>query len=190
MPNALMSPALNTELSTWFDAVNRRRLKQLIRTYNVKSVLEIGSFLGQSAIWFAQQCVSVTCVDTWKEEAAEPNGNNLVQTLHDFDLPHDFFHVFQENIAKAGVASRIKTVRENSRDAHLSLGDEKFDLVYIDGDHSYEGLSSDIRNYGPKALRVLCGDDYARREEFGVMRAVDELLPRAQKEPPFWWMTK
>ena len=37
-----------------------------------------------------------------------------------------------------------------------------FDFVYIDGDHSYKGAKSDLRNYYPKVKRggVIAGHDY------------------------------
>lgn len=40
--------------------------------------------------------------------------------------------------------------------------DNYFDFVYIDGDHSYKGAKSDLRNYYPKVKRggVIAGHDY------------------------------
>ena len=43
-----------------------------------------------------------------------------------------------------------------------SFPDNYFDFVYIDGDHSYEGSKSDLKNYYPKVKRggVISGHDY------------------------------
>jgi hypothetical protein len=46
---------------------------------------------------------------------------------------------------------RSRMIRGYSTDPQIirSLVDESFDVLYIDGDHSYEGVVSDIRHYGP-----------------------------------------
>lgn len=48
----------------------------------------------------------------------------------------------------------VRTIhaRSSDRGALESLADERFHLIYIDGDHTYEGALFDIRTYGPKVL--------------------------------------
>lgn len=43
-----------------------------------------------------------------------------------------------------------------------SFPDSYFDFVYIDGDHSYNGAKSDLRNYFSKVRRggIIAGHDY------------------------------
>ncbi len=168
----------------WFADQNRATLAQLIAEHDVKTVLEIGSFLGLSAIWFAERVDHVTCIDTFEETATEHNDNNLVWTLKDMHLPNPFRCVFQKNIEEAGVANKISVVQKRSADAAKHVG--RFDLIYIDGDHSLEGITSDITLYLPKARKVICGDDYTDRFP-GVLRATRELLPDHKSSGPFWW---
>lgn len=172
-------------IAGWFAPENRQTLATLIREHHIKSVVEIGSFLGLSAVWFAGHVDSVTCVDLWFEPATWESENNLVGTLRRWDLPRDFFHLFRDNVMRSGLWHKIHPVRGHS---HYVAGEVPFaDLVYIDGDHSYEGCKRDIEIYRDKARRVICGDDYMVREGFGVVQAVTELLPGHKHTGPFWW---
>ena len=61
------------------------------------------------------------------------------------------------------------------------LPDESLDLVFIDGDHTYEGCKADISNYYAKVKPggFIAGHDYENDEfKFGQMvkRAVDEFV--------------
>jgi len=65
------------------------------------------------------------------------------------------------------------------------------DLIFIDGDHRYCGVTADI----PAALLllkpggVLCGHDYTNAEWPGVKRAVDEAFGGAhQLVDSIWWV--
>ena len=53
--------------------------------------------------------------------------------------------------------------------------DRYFDFVYVDGDHSYKGSKSDLRNYYPKVKRggVIAGHDYccSRAESKEIVHA-------------------
>lgn len=54
--------------------------------------------------------------------------------------------------------------------------DEYFDLIYIDGDHSYFGVKNDINlSYQKtKPNGFICGHDYVSPRFDGVVRAVNE----------------
>ena len=169
----------------WFSPENRATLGVLIQEHQIESVIEIGSFLGLSAIWFAQRVHRIQCVDPWLEEATEPDNNNLVSTMQRFGVPRDFLRVFLHNIMEFGVAHKVTPIVGKSQDVHMYVVNA--DLVYIDGDHSYDGCKRDIELYGPKAKKIICGDDYVEREGFGVIEAVRELLPDVQNVGPVWW---
>lgn len=176
----------------WFAEENRSKLSDLITSHDVKTVVEVGSFLGLSAVWFAQRVNHVHCVDTWFEGATYESENNLLGTLRRWDLPRDFFPLFRDNVMRSGVWHKITPIKGHSR---FVIGEVPHaDLVYLDGDHSYEGCKRDIELYQDKARVILCGDDYSPRMEsdgvtpcFGVIEAVTELLPDAQHVGPFWW---
>jgi SAM-dependent methyltransferase len=80
-------------------------------------------------------------------------------------------------------SGRVIVRRERSTDACGSFSDDSLDWVYIDADHSYEGVMRDLEAYY-RVVRpggFLAGDDYGREDrwfEQGVTRAVDEFADR------------
>jgi hypothetical protein len=180
---ALIGPDL--PIPGWFARENREQLGRLIIERDIKSVIEVGSFLGLSAVWFAERVEQVYCIDTWMELATYESDNNLVSTLRRWDLPRDFFPLFRDNVMRSGVWHKICPVKGASQDVHGEV--PVCDLVYLDGNHSYEGCKRDIKIYQDKARACLCGDDFTVRKDFGVIEAVTELLPGAQHVGPFWY---
>ena len=172
------------EIFGWFDQCNRDKLETLIAQYRIRTVLEIGSLFGLSAVWFAKRVEHVTCIDRWLEDAPEASANNQVRTLRELGVPLDFYQVFLANIAREGVSDKVSTIRGRSNEC--ADWAPVADLVYIDADHSYAGCLSDIRLYTPKAAKIICGDDY-NRPDFQVREAVTEVFPQHQSHGPFWW---
>lgn len=172
----------------WFGMANRSNLQRLIQEYSISEVIEIGSFLGQSTIWFAQRVPVVYAIDRWFEYSLVAEPNNLVSMIDRWRLPHDFFPVFQQNVFKAGLWDRIVPIRGDSRDvsAQVPPADPEKRLVYIDGSHTYQGCRSDIVLYGPMG-KVISGDDYAAGRGFNVIEAVTDCLPQHHHEDAFWW---
>ena len=155
-----------------------------IAKYNIKTVIEIGSFLGYSSAWFARRVEKVYCIDTWKESGIFPNNNNLVAILPKLGVPTDFYDVWRRNMKAEGVFDKIVPLRGPS--LLMASSAPVVDLVYIDGDHSKTGAFADISHYLPKARKVICGDDYTP-DHPGVKWAATELLPSHEHDGPFWW---
>lgn len=173
------------EIPGWFDQRNRDLLVELICAHEVTSAIEIGCFLGLSTIWFGMHVHRIQCIDLWREDAIYAGPNNLVETLARMGTPRDFYHVWERNVVAAGVWPKVTPIRGRSDEEHSRVVDA--DLVYIDGDHSYEGCKRDIELYMPKARKIICGDDFVGRPGFGVIQAVQEVVPGASNAGPFWW---
>jgi hypothetical protein len=78
---------------------------------------------------------------------------------------------------------QVQVLRRRSTSAAAGFADESLDWVYIDGDHSYEGVKADLEAYfrTVKSGGALAGDDYGHVGSWfgdGVTRAVDEFAAR------------
>jgi len=105
----------------------------------------------------------------------------------------------EKNMNAAKAATEFAFVRRNilrmgSTTASEVLDDESLDFVFIDGDHSYNAVSSDIKHWMPKLKKggLLCGHDYGNPDyAFGaeVKRAVDH-LPDVELGGDFTWFVR
>jgi len=117
---------------------------------DAQSILEIGSRFGDNLVFLA---VSM-------------GGNRLVSV----DLPGAEGHV--EAIAsRLSLKNNCKKLRDAGFDVTLILGDSHseevedkvlphapFDVVFIDGDHTYEGVKQDWETYGSFGKQVIFHD--------------------------------
>ena len=142
---------------------------------------EIGVHLGDfsSFIMDIAKPKKMYLIDPWKifdsdDYSASWYGKRVDQKT--MDERHD--HVcsrFKSQIHK-GI---VKVIRDESRGALESIPDDSLDFVYIDGDHTYEGVKSDLEISLKKIKSggIITGDDYGPGSWWagGVKRAVDEL---------------
>ncbi len=171
------------EVFGWFAQENRQKLTELILQYEIKSVLEVGSFLGLSAKWFAERVEVVHCVDKFVEVETQFSHNNLFDTLRQLDMPSNFYAHFVANCAAEIEAGKI--VPHVGWSSGMADHVPDCDLVYIDADHSYEGASRDMQLYLPRAKKVFCGDDY---QGGGVAQAANAVVPGHSSVAGFWWL--
>lgn len=68
-------------------------------------------------------------------------------------------------------------IMHGDSDAAIFFDDNSIDLIFIDADHSYEGVKKDILNFIPKMKKkaIMCGHDYDG-DYNGVKKAVDEIF--------------
>lgn len=100
------------------------------------SCVEIGSYVGASSCYIAatKNCKKLYCVDTWANEG-------MAEGLRD---------TFDEFIANTkNFQHKIITLRGKSYDIGKSFS-TNIDFLFIDGDHSYEGVKKDIEIWLPK----------------------------------------
>jgi predicted O-methyltransferase YrrM len=135
------------------------------------NILEIGSWAGGSAlVWtkaidrFNAGNGRVLCVDPWKSYISLKDNNTprfLYRQMESALKNGDIVRLFNHNIKAAGADDKVIPIRGGSKDVLPYLGKETFDIIYIDGDHSYDGVISDLELSG-KLLKnngIICGDD-------------------------------
>jgi predicted O-methyltransferase YrrM len=142
-------------------AVTRRESNLIAELTAGKVVLEIGSYLGYSTVWMALNGASVLAIDPheWMDSRLE----------------------YEANVLRSGVGSRITTLF--LRSDQWTPDRIRYDAAFIDGDHSYENASFDLR----LARRVVRPGGWILAHDYtfpgyngggwpGVIQAVDEVL--------------
>jgi len=89
---------------------------------------------------------------------------------------------------------RFALRREDSLDAAQAFQDRQIDFVYLDADHSEEGVFADLCAWVPKVRigGVIAGHDYGHRDFAGVQRAIDSYMDRLgwevhEEGHGVWW---
>jgi predicted O-methyltransferase YrrM len=126
--------------------------------------VEVGSFKGKSSSFLAAGLRSgarLSCVDTWLNSSMP------------YDEPNDSLPQFLENTKK--YRDRIDICRGKSADM-AARWQRHIDLLFIDGDHSYEGCKTDLISWFPW---VRQGGWIAFHDSGvdGVARVISEFFP-------------
>tara|TARA_R110000868_G_scaffold411182_1_gene702166 strand:+ start:2057 stop:2656 length:600 start_codon:yes stop_codon:yes gene_type:complete len=114
-------------------------IKEIVKHFKPGSILELGSWLGKSAVSFGKESLAnnidakILCVDTWL-------GSHEYWTtyIERQKLVAESFDIFCSNIVYNGLESNVLPFRQTTKNAinifkHYNF---KFDLVYWDSDHS------------------------------------------------------
>jgi predicted O-methyltransferase YrrM len=119
--------------------------------------LEVGSWCGDSAVIFGKVAQEngghLYCVDWWK--------GNVGTELAEIAAKEDVFSLFWRRMCHEGLEDVVIPIRGRSGDAASVFRADCFDLVFIDGDHRYEYILEDIKNYLPVVRKkgIICGHD-------------------------------
>jgi hypothetical protein len=106
-------------------------------------------------------------VDRWQETPEQAGDAAMPQSWHDDNLR-------QVRAKTKPHGSRVTTLRGDSAEMAEELPDKFLSLLYIDADHSYEGVFRDLRAWVPKVQMggIVALHDYLN-ENYGVRKAVE-----------------
>ena len=113
------------------------------------TIVEIGSFQGRSTIVLASAAPRGAQVIAIDPHAGNDRGPQEIDGFA--DAAADDHAVFNANLARAGVADRVRHVRMFS-DAALDVVDGPVDVLYIDGAHRYAPARADIKDWGDRVV--------------------------------------
>jgi len=105
---------------------------------------------------------TVHCVDPWFNFAGKP------EYVGDMDLCHAVFQeLHKENLA----SGRVIAHKGFSWDIAETF-DEPIDFLWIDGDHTYDGLMKDLELWVPKVVPggLIVGDNHEMPEVAGALK--------------------
>jgi len=148
-------------------------LQNLIRGLKTDSplVLEIGCWVGKTSCLFANELKKcngkLVCVDWWK-------GDECLGMLAE---QNNIYDLFVKNIKKEKCQNEIIVFSSDVNDVLKLFKPEMFDLIFIDGGHTYEQTKKDIFNC-KRILKndgILCGHDFGCQFP-GVEKAVCEMV--------------
>lgn len=107
-------------------------------------------------------------VDRWRCIPTQKGDGSMPQAWHDKNLLE-----VHEKIAQCGCENRAVILRGSSVEMAQRVPDRSLSLVYIDADHSFKGVSSDIRAWLPKLVEggYMAFHDY-QATHYGVKQAV------------------
>jgi len=149
---------------------------------STKQIVEVGSWLGQSARWFSEHCpnAQIACVDHWR---GSPEINGKYE--YGSKLPR-LFDTFVANMWD--YRERVMPIRMDSQKGMREakrLGFEP-DLVWIDAAHDAASVQKDIETameLWPDAM--IAGDDY---DWLGVREGVEAAGIDVSSEGRTWWL--
>lgn len=151
--------------------LDRLKLVQLLAKYNFTKGAEIGVDRGRFSEYMLKTIpgLHLLCVDPWHWRLrGQSRYESTVRRLAPYNAT---------------------ILRKTSLEAVLEIPDESLDFVYVDGDHTFDFVMTDIIVWSRKVKYggLIAGHDYYRFTRAGVIPAVDTYTQ--QHEITKWFLT-
>ncbi|CAG0932002.1 hypothetical protein PLCT1_01947 [Planctomycetaceae bacterium] len=117
------------------------KFTRMLKAKPPRTVLEIGTAQG-GVFWLLCRMATpdATLVSLDLPPAERHSGGERISIdLQSMKMPGQTIHVVHGNSHEPSSAERVRAL----------LGDQPLDLLFIDGDHTYEGVRQDYEMYGP-----------------------------------------
>lgn len=180
---------------------NRLELAKYFAELGFTTGAEIGTEKGRYAEALCRTIpnLKLYCIDYWES----------YPQYTDFVRPDTFRNIYK--IARRKLAQyNCVLIKKFSMDAVKDFADGSLDFVFIDGNHRYDFVRDDIRQWSKKVRKggIVSGHDYYKTPHgnVGVINAVDEYVkeyghelkltdwdysnPEPDNRQPSWYFTK
>lgn len=166
-------------------------LDKLIQSRGWTKGAELGVLKGDTFLYLLERnpTLHLLGVDTWapaveQDSRREEGGRSYKE--HDLN---GYYLTLEKTILDKGWEDRAFLARTTTTAAAENIADGTFDFVFIDADHTYEGVSADIDAWYPKIRNggMLLGHDFNFEDFPGVVRAVYERFVTVDHYPDKVW---
>jgi len=161
-------------------------LASWINKYKFKRVAELGVLDGNTASTIIENCPDLehyVGIDMWEKPHKYPPGTYLGpigdqsrKVYEELNL-NDLYLLTLNKINKVliGEKPKVTLIKKPTSIACAMFEDDYFDLIFIDADHSYEGVKRDILDWKNKVRSggMLCGHDFSWP---GILKAITETI--------------
>ena len=143
-------------------------LKKFASQFDSCKYLEIGSWRGESIANISENAAHCTTINLPKEEMINMNFKKEFIDLHGF---------FSKNL------KNVRGIMHNSKTFNFNELDHDYNLIFIDGDHSYEGVLNDTKktfNLRKDDKSIIVWHDYGyspERVRFSTLKAILDGVP-------------
>ncbi len=150
--------------------------------------LEVGVCRGENIVYFLENCSNIKtihCIDPYLEY----NDWNGVITQQQMD---EFYEITMKNFKNH--FDRIVLHKDTAKNCVSLFEDQSLDYIFIDGDHSYTGVLTDMRNYYSKVKNggIFSGHDINLNEvrhaiiQFREENAINNQISVVENNAWYW----
>ena len=176
-------PPYKVDVQGWFESSTRNLLAEYL-TPDVRLVVEIGSWLGQSALYILKQLpdAKLVCIDPWLGNMHQLSERKMRQRTRE---SHERFLVNLWDYRDRVIPLRATSLVGLQAIRHHELVP---DVFFIDGSHATIDVKRDILMSGAlNPAAPLIGDDWQWREvRDGVEQANDSLGKKLRAGGKAW----
>jgi predicted O-methyltransferase YrrM len=179
----LRFPELKQVYSIQSHLSSQERYKLFELALRKQRILEIGSYVGASAACFGAAMNKfpggeIYCIDTWQNDAMTEGKKDTYSSFRENIKPYSKWIVPIRGFSTAVV----DVVKKQTT---------TLDLLFIDGDHSYEGVKADWDSYreflGKGSIVVFHDFGWAEGVKKVIEEDVKPIISRFDSLPNMWW---
>jgi prefoldin subunit 5 len=139
------------------------------------NILEIGTLFGISIQLIIKE-LKLNNIEAYADIVDPLNGfyNKYTDPITGYNIS---YNIFEDNMKTNGInKKKINVIRKYSTEDRINFKFNPYDIIFIDGDHSYLGVKNDfnLSNANLNKNGILVFDDYKNNQWSGVTEYVDK----------------